>query len=119
MNTLPTVDLTTYSPTTVPNGILSVGAGSSPNEDGSETSGMQSVDIEFPVHMPMTGAMESHSMEWWTRPTKIGLWTVEDVLTIPVDNSWDVRGHFSEPIMNFMMAHAHSVVVQYNLAKAR
>ena len=73
MNTLPNVDLTTYSPTTVPNGILSVGAGSSPTEDGSEYSDRQSVDMEFPVHIPRESTMESHSMEWWTRPTKIGL----------------------------------------------
>jgi len=68
------------------------------------------------VHIPRESTMESHSMEWWTRPTKIGLWEVEDVLTVPVENSWDVRGHFSEPIMNFMMAHAHSVSFPYIMA---
>ena len=87
---------------------------SSPASDlGSEISGVQSDRMEVPMHNPRESAKREAAEDYWSQSEKIGVWTHEDVLEIPVDGKWTLKGPFNGPITQFMVNHAQSVPFPY------
>jgi len=65
---------------------------------------VQSVEEDIPLHIPRNEAMEEGPLDWWSKPTKIGSWKTNEVLSVPDDQGRWVHSasDFSESIASFM-----------------
>ena len=62
---------------------LSVEDTSQRRSDETSFSMVHSVEEDGPLHIPRNAAMEEDPLDWWSKPTKIGSWKANDVLSVP------------------------------------